>query len=69
MKTLENPILRKKNKVSGSNGSKKKRRVSSHELMVEMSTQHLQTNTAATEDGEGEGSEKEVGVEEPSSSS
>ena len=34
--------------------SKKKRRVSSRELMIEMSTQPLQTNTQAAEEGEGE---------------
>jgi hypothetical protein len=61
MKTLENPMLRKKG-VGGSGGSKKKRRLSSRESMIEMSTQHLQTNTVATEDGEGEGEEKEEEV-------
>jgi hypothetical protein len=55
MKTLENPMLGGKNKVGATSGNKKKRRLSSRELMIEMSTQHVQTNAVAMEDGGGEG--------------
>jgi len=37
----------------GVTSSQKKRRVSSRELMIEMSSQHLQTNTQATKEGKG----------------
>ena len=56
--SFENPMLDKGVKDS----SKKKRRLSSRELMREMSSQHLQTNTQETKEGKGEGQRGE-GVE------
>jgi len=54
--SYENPMLDEGVK---DDSSKKKRRLSSRELMSQMSSQHLQTNTQATEEGEGEGEEKD----------
>jgi hypothetical protein len=54
------------NEVVLVDSSKKKRRLSSRELMIEMSTQHLQTNSQASEEGFGKvkgGGEDEEGGE------
>jgi hypothetical protein len=50
-----------KDEVVPVDSSQKKRRLSSRELMIEMSTQPLQTNTQAMEEGEGEVKDEEGG--------
>ena len=44
-----------KDEVVPVDSSQKKRRLSSRELMLEMSSSHLQTNTQETGEGKGEG--------------